>query len=70
MRENADVDEMPLEVAPCDNSNDEWSPDDVELNTVTINSMSIDGKALETVGKRGRNREITVENPKNGRTLI
>ena len=49
------LDEVPLEVAPCDNSNDEWLPDDVELNTVTINSMSIDGKSVETDGTRGRN---------------
>ena len=48
-------------LALWDNANDEWVPDDVELNTVTINSMSIDGKSVETDGTRGRNREITVE---------
>ena len=48
-------DEVPLEVVPCDNSDDEeWLPDEVELKTVTINSMFMDGKSVETDGNRGR----------------
>ena len=55
-------DEVPTEVAPSDHSNDgKWWPDEVDLNTVTIGSMSIDSKPVETVGKRGRYREITVD---------
>ena len=42
--------------------NDEgrW-PDEVDLNTVTIGNMSTDSKPVETDGKRGRYREITVD---------
>ena len=50
-------DEVPVEVAPSDHSNDgEWWPDEVDLNTVTISNMSIDSKPVG----RGRYREITV----------
>ena len=48
-------DEIPEEAVPNDNSNDEeWWPDEVELNTVTISNMSIDSK-------RGRHSKITVD---------
>ena len=40
---------------------EEWWPDEVNLNTVTIGNMSIDSKPVETDGKRGRYREITVD---------
>ena len=61
-------DEIPIRVAPSDHSNDEeWWPDEVDLNTVTINNMSIDSKPVETDGKRGRYRESQLtpvqENP-------
>ena len=47
---------------PSDNSNDgEWWPDEEDLNTVTIGDMSIDSTPVETDGKRGRFREITVD---------
>ena len=53
--------EIPIEVAPSDHSNDEeWWPGEVDLNSVTINNMSIDSKPVETDGKRGRYREITL----------
>ena len=70
MRENADLTKSHLKSPRVTSHYDEWLPDDVELNTVTINSMSIDGKSVETDGTRGRNREVTVEIPNNGRTLI
>ena len=55
------TDAVPLEFGPSDHSNDgEWWPDEVDLNTVRIGNMSIDNK-LETNGKRGRYREITVD---------
>ena len=55
-------DEVPAVVAPSDRSDDEeWWPDEVDLNTVTIVNMSIDSKPVETDGKRGRYREITVD---------
>ena len=55
-------DEVPVEVAPSDHSNDgEWWPYEADLNTVTIGNMSIDSKLVETDGKRGRYREITVD---------
>ena len=55
-------DEVPIEVAPSDNSNDgEWWPDEMDLNTVTIGNMSIHSKFVETGGKRGRYRDITVD---------
>ena len=55
-------DDVPVEVAPSDHSNDrEWWPDEVGLNTVTIGNMSIDSKPVETDGRRGRYREITVD---------
>ena len=44
---------------PSDNSNG-W-PEEVDLNTVTICNMSIDSKLVETDGKLGRYREITVD---------
>ena len=50
-------DEIPIEVAPCD----ECLREEVELNTVVISNMSIDIKSVETDGKRGRHREITVD---------
>ena len=50
-------DEVPSEVAPCE----EWLPEEVELNTVTISNMSIDSKPVEIDGKRCRYREITVD---------
>ena len=47
---------------PSDNSNDgKWWPDEVNLNAVTIGNMSIDSKLVETVGRRRRYREITVD---------
>ena len=56
------LDEIPEEAAPNDNSNDEeWWLDEVELNAITIGNMSIDSKPVETDGRRGRNREITVD---------
>ena len=36
-------------------------PDEVDLNTVTIGNKSIDSKPVETGGKRGQYREITVD---------
>ena len=55
-------DEIPKEADPNDNSDDEeWWPDEVELNAVTIGNMSIDNKLVETDGRRGRYREITVD---------
>ena len=33
----------------------------MDLNTVTIGNMSIDSNPVETDGKRGRYREITVD---------
>ena len=55
-------DEVQIELASSDNSNDgEWWPDEVDLNTVTIGNMSIDSKPVETDGKRGQYREITVD---------
>ena len=55
-------DEVPIEFGPSDHSNDgEWWPDEVDLNTFTISNMSIDSKLVETDGKRGRYREITVD---------
>ena len=39
---------------------EEWWPGEVDLNTVTIGNISID-KPVETDGKRGRYREITVD---------
>ena len=55
-------DEISIEVAPSDHSNDEeWWLDEVDLNKVTIGNMSIDSKLVETDGKRGRYREITVD---------
>ena len=55
-------DEVRIEVAPSDKSKDgDWWPDDMDLNTVTIGKMSIDSKPVETGGKRGRYREITVD---------
>ena len=50
-------DEVPIELAPCD----ECLLDEVELNTVTISSMSTNSKPVETDGKRGRHREITAD---------
>ena len=48
-------DDVPVEVAPSDHSNDgEWCTDEVGLNTVTIGNMSIDSKPVETDGRRGR----------------
>ena len=49
--------EVPIEVAPCK----EWLPEEVELNTVMISNMFIDRKPVETDGKRGRYREITID---------
>ena len=56
------LDEVPIEVAPSENSNDgEWWPGEVDLNTVTISNLSIDNKLVQTEGRRGRYREITVD---------
>ena len=33
----------------------------MDLNTVTIGNISLDSKLVETDGKRGRYREITVD---------
>ena len=49
-------DEVPIEFAPCE----ERLFDEVELNT-TISNVSIDSKPVETDGKRGRQREITID---------
>ena len=55
-------DEIPEEAAPNDNSDDEeWWPDEVELNAVTIGNMSIDSKLVEKDVRRGRYRKITVD---------
>ena len=55
-------DEIKEEAAAIDNSNDEeWWLDEVDLNTVTISNMCIDSKPVETDGRRGRHREITVD---------
>ena len=55
-------DEIPEEAALSSNSNDEeWWPNEVELNAVTIGNMSIDCKPVTTDGRRGRYREITVD---------
>ena len=55
-------DEIPEESAPNDNSNDEeWWPDELEMNAVTISNMSIDSKLVESNGRRGGYREITVD---------
>ena len=55
-------DDVPVVGAPSDNSNlGEWWPDEVDLDTVTIGNMSIDSKPVETNGKRGRHREITID---------
>ena len=44
-------DEVPIEVAPSDNSNDgEWWLGEVDLNTVTIDNVSIDRKTVEMDG--------------------
>ena len=52
-------DEIPEEAAPSGNSKEEeWWPDEVELSTVTIGNMSIGSEPVETVGRRGRHREI------------
>ena len=55
-RQECRLDEVPIEVGPCE----EWLKE-VELNTVRISNMSIDSKLVETDGKRGRHREITVD---------
>ena len=44
-------DEVPLAVAPCEEC----------LKRVTISNMSIDSKPVETDGKRGRYRKLTVD---------
>ena len=55
-------DQVPIEVAPSDKSNDGgWWPDVVDMNTVTIDNMSVDRNPFETDGERGRYREITVD---------
>ena len=54
--------EIPEEAAPNSNSDDEeWWPNEVELNAVTIGNMSIDSKPVATDSRRGRHREITVD---------
>ena len=40
---------------------EEWWSDEVDLNTVMIGNMSTDSKPVETDGKRGWYREITVD---------
>ena len=55
---------------PSNNSNDgEWWRDEVDLNAVTIDNMSIDRKRGETDGKRVRYREITVD-PGAGESVV
>ena len=55
-------DEVPIEVAPSDNSNDgEWWLGEVDSNTVTIGNVSMDSKPVKMDGKRGRYRESTVD---------
>ena len=45
-------DEILEEAAPNSNSNDEeWWPDEVELNAVTIDNISIDSEPVETDGR-------------------
>ena len=46
-----------IEFALCE----DCSTVEVELHTVTISNISIDNKSVETNGKRGRYREITVD---------
>ena len=61
VREKVDL-TMFHKFAPSDHSNDGgWWPDEVDLNTVTIGNMSIDSEPVETDGRRGRYREITVD---------
>ena len=43
-----------------DSNDEEWCPDEVDLNTVTIDNMTIDSDSRGTDEKRGRYREITV----------
>ena len=50
-------------------NDEEWWPHEVDLNTVTIGNMSIDSKPVETDGKRGRYREITVD-PGAGESVV
>ena len=62
VREKIKLTKFQKEAAPNSNSNDEeWWPNEVELKAVTIGNMSIDSKLVETDGKRGRYREITVD---------
>ena len=51
------LDTAQIEVATCEGR----STDEVELNAVTISNVSIDRKSVETDGKRGRYRDITVD---------
>ena len=44
-----------------DSNDEEWCPDEVDLNTVTIDNMTIDSECHGTDEKRGRYREITVD---------
>ena len=44
-----------------DSNDGELCSDQVDLNTVTIDNMTIDSKSAETDGRRGRYREITVD---------
>ena len=44
-----------------DSNDEEWCPDEVDLNTVTIDNMTIDSESRGTDEKRGRYREITVD---------
>ena len=63
VKENAGVTKCqlksPWETTPAMKSG--WCLEEVEVNTVTIGNISIDNKAVETDGKRGRHREITVD---------
>ena len=44
-----------------DSNDEEWCPDEVDLNTVTIDNTTIDSESRGTDEKRGRYREITVD---------
>ena len=45
---------------------EEWWSEEVDLNRVTIGNMSVDSEPVETDGKRGRYREITVDSGPGG----
>ena len=46
----------------------QW-PDEVDMSSVTISNKSMDSEPVETDGKRGRYREITVDSGA-GKSLV